>query len=82
MPEVRCMYCHNLIEGVEYLEDDPDVVILYAHKACHERDERTCPDCNNPLQSPAVMHIGSQGHVCAGCMMYYDENLMPIAKIL
>lgn len=81
MPEIRCMYCHGLIEGVEYLEDYPDVVILYAHKACL-REERTCPDCNNPLQPPAVMHIRPQGHVCEGCMMYYDANLMPIAKIL
>jgi hypothetical protein len=77
-----CLYCHQLILGVKVLEEYPDVVVLYAHKTCHTRDERTCPDCNNPLQPPAVMNIGPHGHVCEGCMMYYDADLNPIASIL
>ena len=82
MKEARCLYCDTLIVGVEVLEDSPDVVILYAHTACHTREERTCPDCHTPLRPPAVMHIGSHGHVCEGCMMYYDPDLMPVAKML
>ena len=35
MPDIRCTYCHAYIAGVEYLEDYPDVVILYAHRTCH-----------------------------------------------
>jgi len=77
-----CLYCHQLILGVEVLEDSPDVVVLYAHKTCHTRDERTCPDCNNPLQPPESMHIGPHGHVCEGCMRYDDADLNPIASIL
>jgi len=82
MKEARCLYCHRLILGVEILEDYPDVVILYAHTTCHAHDERTCPDCNNPLQPPVTLHIRPHGHVCEGCMMYYDAHLVPIAKIL
>ena len=81
MNEARCLYCRQLILGVEVLEDYSDVVILYAHKACL-REERTCPDCNNPLKPPAAANIGPQGHVCEGCMMYYDRDLNPVAKIL
>jgi hypothetical protein len=33
----HCMYCHEMICGVEILEDYPDIVVLYAHKDCHER---------------------------------------------
>ena len=29
-----CMYCGEMICGVEILEDYPDVVVLYAHKTC------------------------------------------------
>ena len=32
-----CMYCGEMICGVEILEDYPDVVVLYAHKTCYER---------------------------------------------
>ena len=32
----HCMYCHCLICGVEVLDDYPDVLVLYAHKTCHE----------------------------------------------
>ena len=32
-----CMYCHAMTCGVEVLEDYPDIVVLYAHKTCHER---------------------------------------------
>jgi hypothetical protein len=32
-----CMYCGGMICGVEVLEDYPDVVVLSAHKTCHER---------------------------------------------
>ena len=31
------MYCGAVICGVEVLEEYPDVVVLYAHKTCHER---------------------------------------------
>jgi len=82
MKEARCLYCHRLILGVEILENYPAVVVLYAHTACHTREARTCPHCNTPLQSPVTSHIGPPGHVCEGCMMYYDANLVPIAKIL
>src|SRR5712692_535053 len=76
-----CCYCHGLIEGVEPLQDSPDVVMLYPHTTCL-REERTCPDCNNPLQPPESMGMRPHGDVCEGCRMYYDENLMPVAKIL
>ena len=33
----HCMYCGAMICGVEILPDYPDVVVLYAHKTCHER---------------------------------------------
>ena len=33
----HCMYCGGMICGVEVLGDYDDVVILYAHKTCHER---------------------------------------------
>ena len=32
----HCLYCHRMICGVEVLDDYPDVVVLYAHKTCHE----------------------------------------------
>jgi hypothetical protein len=37
-----CMFCGEMICGVEILEDYPDVVVLYAHRDCYERytDER------------------------------------------
>jgi hypothetical protein len=64
------------------LPEYSDVVVLYAHKACHAREERNCPDCNNPFQPPAAFQIGPQGHVCEGCRTYYDHDLNPIASIL
>jgi len=82
MKEAHCHYCRKLILGVNVLEDYPDVVIFYAHTTCHRRDERTCADCNNPLQPPESMHIGPHGHVCEGCRMYYDADLNPLARIL
>jgi hypothetical protein len=57
-------------------------VVLYAHKACHVREARNCPDCTNPLQSPTAFNIGLQGHVCDGCWMSYDHDLTPIARLL
>jgi hypothetical protein len=78
----NCMYCGGMICGVEVLQAYPDVVVLYAHTACHTRDERACPDCNTPLQPPAAFNIGPHGHVCEGCMMYYEVDLVPVAKIL
>jgi hypothetical protein len=78
----HCMYCGEMICGVEILPDYPDIVVLYAHKDCHVHEERNCPDCNNPLKPPADFNIGSHGHVCEGCRMYYDRDLNPIAKML
>ena len=40
----HCMYCHCLICGVEMLEDYDDVVVLYAHKTCHEGRRPVDPD--------------------------------------
>jgi hypothetical protein len=40
----HCMYCHCLICGVEVLEDYPDVLVLYAHKTCHEERKPVDPD--------------------------------------
>jgi hypothetical protein len=76
------MYCGGMICGVEVLPAYPDVVVLYAHKACHVREERTCLDCNNPLEPPAAFNIGPQGHVCEGCRTYYDQDLNPVARLL
>jgi hypothetical protein len=78
----NCMYCGGMICGVEVLQAYPDVVVLYAHTACLSREERTCPDCNNPLEPPAAFTIGPQGHVCDGCRTYYDHDLTPIARLL
>jgi hypothetical protein len=33
----HCMFCGEMICGVEILDDYPDVVVLYAHKDCYER---------------------------------------------
>ena len=33
----HCMYCGEMICGVDILEDYPDVVVLYAHRDCYER---------------------------------------------
>src|SRR5687768_5685467 len=33
MRDVRCLYCHALILGVQYVPDYPNVFVLYAHKA-------------------------------------------------
>jgi len=78
----HCMYCGEMICGVEVLEEYPDVVVLYAHTTCHMRQERTCPDCNTPLKLPATFNIGPHGHVCEGCRTYYDADLHPRARIL
>ena len=32
-----CMYCGEMLCGVELLDAYPDVVVLYAHKTCYER---------------------------------------------
>ena len=42
----HCMYCGEMICGVEVLDEYPDVVVLYVHTACLSREARTCPDCN------------------------------------
>jgi hypothetical protein len=42
------MYCRGMICGVEILEDNEDVVILYAHRQCHR--ERHCVDPNTTWQ--------------------------------
>ena len=34
----HCMYCDEMICGVEVLDASPDVVVLYAHKTCYESD--------------------------------------------
>ena len=39
---VRCLSCYALILGVQYLPDYSDVLVRYAHKACHS--ERRCVD--------------------------------------
>jgi hypothetical protein len=82
MAEAHCMHCGGMICDVEVLQEYPDLVVLYAHKACHVREERTCQDCNNPLEPPTAFNIGPHGHVCDGCRMYYDADLNPIARIL
>ena len=56
-----CMYCGEMICGVEILPAYPDIVVLYAHKTCHAREEHTCPDCNTPLQPPTACNIGPHG---------------------
>jgi hypothetical protein len=43
-----CMYCHGMICGVEILEDNDDVVILYAHRQCYR--ERNCADLDATWQ--------------------------------
>jgi hypothetical protein len=35
MRHVRYLCCHALILGVQSVPDDPDVLVLYAHKVCH-----------------------------------------------
>jgi hypothetical protein len=40
----HCMYCRGMICGVEILEDYPDVLVLYAHKTCHEERKPVDPD--------------------------------------
>jgi hypothetical protein len=39
-----CLYCRRMICGVEILEDDPDILVLAAHKACHEEREPMDPN--------------------------------------
>lgn len=83
MSDIRCIHCGERVEGVSLTEDN-DNVPVFAHRSCHERvvGARTCPDCHSALQPPAFMNIRPEGYVCEACMMYYDADLMPIAKIL
>jgi hypothetical protein len=41
---VRCLYCHGLILGVQYVPNYPDVFMLYAHKICHSERRHADPD--------------------------------------
>jgi hypothetical protein len=82
MQEPRCCYCGQRIYAVEVSQEYPDVIVLYAHQACHGREERNCPDCHNPLVAPSAFDIGPHGHVCDGCRTYYDQDLNPMARLL
>ena len=41
-----CMYCRGMVCGVEILEDNDDVVILYAHRQCHRQTPILTPSFN------------------------------------
>ena len=76
----HCMYCGEMICGVEILPKYPDVVVLSAHSACHAREARTCPDCNTPLTPPATFNIGSHGQCLsrgAGCTTTKTSTPLP-----
>jgi hypothetical protein len=83
MSEIRCIHCGERVEGVTCIEED-NKLIVFAHRTCHERviGARTCPDCHSALQPPTFLNIRPEGYVCESCMMYYDADLTPIAKIL
>jgi len=79
MSEITCTYCHNVIEGVELLENSPDVVILYAHTTCQAEHEKTCPTCSGPLKAPFFAVLRLEGYVCDRCRIYYNTDLQSIA---
>ena len=63
----HCIYCGAMICGVEVLEDYPDVVVLYAHKTCHERhtDEGAISAVSARKDDQRV-HTDIQGHAGPG----------------
>jgi len=44
MRHIRCLYGHGLTLCVESLPDDPDVLVLYAHKTCHTERKSVDPN--------------------------------------
>ena len=70
MPEnswTHCMYCGAMICGVEVLDDDPAIVVLYAHKTCHERhthDRTITADAGR--EDPTEVHTDLPGDVGTG----------------
>ena len=76
VPVIRCIHCDDVIEGVTYATDEKDELMVFAHRACHERviGARTCPDCHTALKPPAFMHIRPEGYVCEACRIYYSEE--------
>ena len=54
MRHVRCLYCHALILGVQYVPDYPDMFVLYAHKACYSERRGVDPDATWGLLCEAL----------------------------
>src|SRR5215217_1487177 len=54
----HCMYCHAMICGVEVLDEYPDIVVLYAHTACHEERGPMDPDAlwQMMLENLRILH--------------------------
>ena len=58
----HCMYCHCLICGVEILEDYDDVVILYAHKTCHEERRPIDPNATWKMLCESLHDLTKEPH--------------------
>jgi hypothetical protein len=64
MRRVHCLYCHALILGVHDVPDDPDVFVLYAHKACHSERRCVAPDATWRMLCDALhaLHTNRDDH--------------------
>jgi hypothetical protein len=51
------LYCHRLSCGVEVLEDDPEVVVLYAHSTCHEERSPVNPHATWTMLCDALQEL-------------------------
>ena len=84
MAEVSCLYCGEMVQGVEVMDKNQSTVIAVAHTACHAeaQEPRTCPGCNALLIRPDFTKLRVEGYVCEGCRTYYSDDLEPIAYLL
>src|SRR6266536_2163829 len=53
----HCLYCHRMICGVEVLDDYPDVVVLYAHRTCHEERRPVDPQAPWKMLCDALLAL-------------------------
>jgi hypothetical protein len=53
----HCLYGHRMICGVEVLEEYPDVVVLYAHRTCHEERSPVDPQATWKMLCDALQAL-------------------------
>ena len=82
MAEVSCLYCGEMVQGVEVIDEVQ--LLAVAHTVCHAEAQelRTCPGCNTLLIRPDFTKLRVEGYVCEGCRTYYTDDLEPLAYLL